>query len=647
MKSGSEVKEFINSVGMTLKRVEAGSFMMGSETGDPDETPVHRVTISKPLYVAGHQVTNAQYEQFNPDHRRLRGKLGFSEADDEAVIFVNWHEAQAFCQWLSEKEGLPYRLPTEAEWEYAARAGTETDYNTGDRFPEAYHKNQSASWFPDPDRSRGQEEVVPLTVGQFPPNTWGLYDMHGNVEEWVNDWYGPYEFGEQTDPVGRADGDFKVTRGGSHQTVTYYLRSANRMGTLPENKNWLIGFRVVMGEMPTTQPLPVPDKPKWQSNVKQNVPIGVEVGPNPDAAYFHEPRRYVKLQPDKKGPLYTHNHVADVTEAPNGDLIAVWFSTNSEAGREMLLAGSRLRYGEEEWEEACVVWDAPDRNMAGTALFWDEDTDTIYHFNGLGAAATWGNIALIMRTSQDNGATWSKAIFLEPEHGRRTMPLSSVFKTKDGEIALSCDAVTGNDGGTALWISQDGGKTWRDAGGTIAGIHAHVAELSDGRFIAFGRGDNIEGKMPKSLSLDKGKTWSYFPTPFDPLQGGQRAALIRLKEGPLFLASFANEPIDIVDASGIQRQVKGMMGFISNDNGESWISKRLITNDGLGTEYNGGAWTGNFVLTYRNAEPKGYFSVIQTRNGLIHLFSSALHYTFNLKWLMTPHPGEDQIVFKP
>ena len=147
-------------------------------------------------------------------------------------MFVSWHEAVRFCRWLSQKEGRPYRLPTEAEWEYACRAGTSTAFHTGNALPEIFHKQQER---------RDEPVPVSLHIGRTPPNPWGLFDMHGNVEEWCDDWYGPYEADDQTDPVGRADGDFKMTRGGSHNTLVAYLRSANRQGTLPEDKHWLIG----------------------------------------------------------------------------------------------------------------------------------------------------------------------------------------------------------------------------------------------------------------------------------------------------------------------------------------------------------------------------------------------------------------------
>src|SRR5689334_22407331 len=121
-------KAYTNSIGMRLVRIQPGNFLMGfagnplpaevagqtwRTNGDFDERPDHRVTISKPFYIGAFEVTNAQYEQFDPRHRTLRGKLGFSTADNDAVVFVSWHEANRFCQWLSKKEGRTYRLPTE------------------------------------------------------------------------------------------------------------------------------------------------------------------------------------------------------------------------------------------------------------------------------------------------------------------------------------------------------------------------------------------------------------------------------------------------------------------------------------------------------------------------------------------------------
>ena len=646
---------YINSIGIQLRQVEAGSFDMGTGqaplpdsvagkphrgAGDHDEKPLHRVTITRPFYMGVHEVTNAQYERFDPEHRRLRGKLGFSVDDSEAVVFVSWHEATRFCEWLSRIEGLPYRLPTEAEWEYACRAGTTNAYHTGDTLPVDYRTNQKTEWEPTP---------MPLHVGHAPPNPWGLHEMHGNVEEWCHDWYGPYPSEPQIDPVGYAHGDFKVTRGGSHSTEVYYLRSANRSGTLPEDKHWLIGFRVVIGEMPRTSPLPPSQGPLWARDVGRSEHDWSD-GPDPSAPHFAGPRRFVNIPADPDTPMFTHNHCPAVVACPNGDLLAIWYSCVEERGRELSILASRLRRGTNQWEPASVFWDAPDRNDHASALWFDGDK-TIYHFNGLSTDATWGKLALIMRTSTDNGATWSSARIINPEHGLRNMPIESVFRTRAGAIVLPCDAVTAGEGGTAIHISRDGGQTWHDPGagrpaptfdeGTsgawIAGIHAGVVELLDGSLMALGRGNNINGCMPKSISRDMGKTWTYTASEFPPIGGGQRLALLRLKEGPLFFASFASN-LTITDETGRPRDVSGLFAALSYDEGETWPVKRLISDDGPGRPVE--AMDGHvFTMSAATAEPKGYLSVCQAPDGVVHLISSRQHYSFNLAWLQTSPPA--------
>ena len=638
----------VNSIGMKLVRIEPGTFLMGqNEGGDWDERPVHKVTISKPFYMAVTEVTNAQYEQFDPGHRRLRGKCGLSQQDNEAALFVSWHEAVKFCQWLLKKEGKPYRLPTEAEWEYACRAGTPTHYHTGSELPKPYHKNQASTWTPEP---------VPLQAAATPANAWGLYDMHGNVEEWCHDWYGPYEDTEQVDPVGRAGGDFKVTRGGSHSTQVSYLRSANRLGTLPEDKSWAIGFRVVLGKLPKTKPLAVPAPPLNRQDVTQQIPAGLTQGPDPDEPYFKGPIEYVKIPPGSEGPMYSeHNHDPALVDCPNGDLLAIWYSCRSERGRELAIVASRLRYGGEQWQPASPFWDGPDRNDHAPAM-WFDGKRTIYHFNGLSAVGTWGNLALVMRTSTDSGATWSKAKLIAPEHGTRHQPIESVFRTREGSIILPCDAVSGGRGGTAVHISADAGKTWRDpgagrptpsfapgeSGGWIAGIHAGVVQLKDGSLMALGRGNNIDGCMPMSISRDMAETWTYQASEFPPIGGGQRLVLRRLHEGPILLVSFTSREkgMMIRDAAGKERRVYGMFAALSLDEGKTWPIKRLITTGGPARKIDGGGNTGWFVMDENHAEPRGYLAATQTPDRLIHLISSKQHYVFNLAWLKQPMPAE-------
>jgi formylglycine-generating enzyme len=669
-----------NSLGMKMVRVEAGSFTMGSEDGDWDERPAHTVTISRPFFLAATEVTNAQYEQFDPQHKHLRGKLGFSREDDEAVVFVSWHDAVDFCKWLSLKEGKPYRLPSEAEWEYACRAGTTTAFHTGETLPDAFHKNVGISWFPG---RKTEKDVVPLHVGKTPANPWGLYDMHGNVEEWCLDWYGPYETDaakkgtgpisaqhpsgrsgksdqsplSQTDPVGQAAGDFRVTRGGSHSTTLEFLRSANRAGTLPGARNWLTGFRVVQGEMPASVPLPACGPPLNARDVKQEVPTDLNKGQDPTKPYFEGPRQYVKQPPPEDCPVFNrHNHCPAIAACPNGDLLAIWYTCQTEPGRELGIVASRLPYGETEWQLASNFWDAPDRNDHASAL-WADEQGTLYHFNGLGAAATWGGLAAILRTSDDNGASWSKAELIMPEFGLRHMPIESVIRSREGAILVPCDAVAGGSGGSAVLVSRDDGKTWDDPGegrpapdfsagaigAWIAGIHAGFVQLADGRLMAFGRGDNIDGRMPMSVSDDLGENWTYSASPFPPIGGGQRLVVLRLQEGPILFCSFGRE-VRFVDAAGNKQVGAGLFAALSTDEGQSWEIKRLVTDDGPPRAIDGGGNTGRFTMSATSAEPRGYLSICQAADGVIHLISSKQHYAFNLAWLQTPPPAPPEPV---
>lgn len=616
---------------------------MGSSGGAWDEQPVREVTITRPFHISATEVTNAQYEQFRAEHKQVRGKLGFSRHDQDAVVFVNWHDAVAFCRWLSDREGRPYRLPTEAEWEYVCRAGTTTAYCMGDTLPAQYQKNATECWFPG---QRTEHDGVSLRVGQTPPNPWGVFDMHGNVEEWCLDWYGPYDAAVQTDPVGRATGDFRVTRGGSHSTTAEFLRSSNRSGTLPDDCSWLIGLRVVLGEPPDSEPSPPVGPPLNARAVRQGIPADLADGPDPAKPFFRGPHVFVREPSPEDCPVFNrHNHCPALVNCANGDLLAIWYTCHDEPGRELGIVASRLPYGTDEWQVASNFWDAPDRNDHASAL-WVDAQGTLYHFNGLSAAATWGNLATIMRTSTDHGATWSPGRLIMPEHGLHHMPVESVIQTREGAILVPCDAVTEGEGGTAVLVSRDHGQTWRDpgegkpapqftrgaTGAWIAGIHAGIVELNDGRLLALGRGDNIDGRMPVSLAADLAESWTYDVSPFDPLGSGQRLALLRLNEGPILCCSFARR-VRLRDAAGTERVGSGLFAALSFDEGATWEIKRLITDGGPPRELDGGGNTGRFTLSAESAEPRGYLSICQTPNGVIHLISSKQHYQFNLAWV--------------
>ena len=638
-----------NSLGMQLTPIPAGSFHMGSHgQGEHyDESPIHPVTITKPFLMGATEVTNAQYEQFDLSHKELRGKYGLSKGDDEAVIFVDYYEAEAFCKWLSKKEGKTYRLPTEAEWEYACRAGSYWNFWMDDGLHGVYHKNQQNVW--------GTDSTICLQVGKTPPNPFGLYDMHGNVEEWCSDWYGPYEASAQTDPVGRADGLYKVTRGGSHSTPERFLRSANRMAMLPEDKHWLTGFRVVQADMPQSQPLPALEPASQETVSRQKYNWGTPS----KAPFFAEPLVYVNTPDCSSGvPFYKHNHCPAVSWCDNGDLLAIWFTCDEESGREMVILESRLKPGATEWTEPREFFRVPDRNVTGSSLL--NNNGTLIHMNGMEAAGTWETLAMVMRTSTDNGATWSRPRMVAPEHACRHQVIAGSFVTKEGWLVQAADATPRSNGGTAFHLSKDNGLTWEDmgktnpgtfkagaSGGTIAGIHAGVVQLSDERFMALGRGDGIVDRnglerMPMSISEDNGRTWTYSASEFPPIDGGQRLVLMRLREGPLLLISFTNHPFRLKnglngmtfkDKDGNEYTGYGMYAALSFDEGKTWPVKKLLT-DGKRRFMDGGAWTGFFNMDSTHAEPRGYLAATQSPDQVIHLLSSRNHYRFNLPWLV-------------
>ncbi|MDR0502888.1 MAG: formylglycine-generating enzyme family protein [Treponema sp.] len=251
----------INAQQNDMVRINGGTFTMGSpanEAGRRDDEVQHRVTVS-PFSMSMYPVTQREYREImgeNPSWFR---------GNNLPVEGVTWYEAVEYCNRRSHKEGLTlayridgeyvtwnrgaagYRLPTEAEWEYACRAGTTTAYNTGNNITKAQAnfdwQEETINEFGIVTRLKGAEKTTP--VGSFAPNAWGLYDMHGNVLERCWDWYGPYETGAQTNPTGVVDGNDRVVRGGSWYNFRQGLRSASRgREDLSIGRDY-IGFRVV------------------------------------------------------------------------------------------------------------------------------------------------------------------------------------------------------------------------------------------------------------------------------------------------------------------------------------------------------------------------------------------------------------------
>ena len=287
--------ETTNSIGMKLRFIPPGKSMMGSSKEEIDywlklkqdgwykelllsEGPQHEVEITQPFYLGQTDVTVGQFRQFvkatgyqtqaereggavrgfpNGEFKEVANtdwlNPGYAQTDDHPVVCVSWNDAVEFCQWLSKEEGRTYRLPTEAEWEYSCRAGSKGRWSFGD--------NEGELW--DYARVGGNSQNHAWPVAGLKANAWGLYDMHGNVEQWCQDLFDPnyYKTGPLQDPPGPAAGDERVARGGFWLwDDAWWSRSAMRHKHNPAGRANFIGFRVVLVVSPPktkTPPLAV------------------------------------------------------------------------------------------------------------------------------------------------------------------------------------------------------------------------------------------------------------------------------------------------------------------------------------------------------------------------------------------------------
>jgi formylglycine-generating enzyme required for sulfatase activity len=248
----------VNSLKMKLALIPPGEFQMGSPADESsrqtDETP-HRVRITQPFFLGVYEVTQREWEELmgsQPSHfsRGGDGKAQVSGMDTSLfpVERVSWEEATEFCRKLSQREGKPYRLPTEAEWEYACRAGTTTAFHFGNVL-NGENANMNGM-DPNGTTTKGAYLARPAPVGSYGENAFGLYDMHGNVWEWCSDRYASdYYFTSAASgpaPTGPSEGSYRVLRGGSWIIVAASCRSADRDGNVPSLRENNLGFRLAL-----------------------------------------------------------------------------------------------------------------------------------------------------------------------------------------------------------------------------------------------------------------------------------------------------------------------------------------------------------------------------------------------------------------
>jgi hypothetical protein len=391
--------------------------------------------------------------------------------------------------------------------------------------------------------------------------------------------------------------------------------------------------------------------------------------------FFAGPARYVNVPQDAQGPLFgRHNHDPAIAVMPNGDVLILHYTCDTEFGHELAVASVRLPRGASAFTPDALFWQCADVNNHAPALFVDRN-GTVFHFNGNRAMP-----GSIVRTSTDNGVTWSHPQQINSD----IQPNEANIETADGKILETCDSIYDNAG--TVTESDDDGKTWTHLsdetskpiyapGGTgpcIAGIHVGLIQRKDGTLWALGRVDKQDRAalfhyhLPISISTDGGKTWTYSESEFSDITSGQRLTLKRLKEGPLLLISYTDDNAHhnakgVIDRAKTESERHGMpflqpdgstktgygvFAALSYDDGATWPVRRLVTAVAPGGEPLMVQTTDEYIAKYKmdanHGEPNGYMASAQGPDGMIHLITSRNYYTFNLAWLTqgTPYAGK-------
>jgi len=243
-----------STTGMEFVPVKGGCYQMGDSVGDGDlnERPVHEVCVSD-FSIGKFEVTNAQFKKFRPQHNSGKSQNVSLDEDSQPVVNVSWEEAVAFSKWLSQQSGQKYRLPTEAEWEFAARAGSNQSHYWGNSSDEACKyanvadmtaKKQWAKWT---TFTCDDGYAVSAPVGKFMPNGYGLYDMLGNAWEWCEDIYNSEAYAKlpKDNPIFGGSGEYRVMRGGGWSNGPLGIRNSHRVGLSPDFGHHALGFRLV------------------------------------------------------------------------------------------------------------------------------------------------------------------------------------------------------------------------------------------------------------------------------------------------------------------------------------------------------------------------------------------------------------------
>lgn len=570
--ASSNRPEFLtNSLGMIFRLIKPGSFIMGVDGGDGTETdqyPAHRVDITRGFYLETQEVSPSAYEQSG---------LPGSTSD------ISWLNADAFARWLSKRDGHDYRLPTEAEWNYA--------YDKG------IIKNMDS-------------------------------------REWMNDWHFPYFNDHLVDPTGPSTGLVKVIRDDGTNRYSLPVNATQEKYGFPP-----VAFRLVLvvdraTNSPWMDPLPFPFAAVIQST------LPALQGPDPRQPYFTVDAA-LTIPPDDdvshNGPKagvdrsdYDHNHSPGMTVMPNGDVVAIWFSgpRGSEYGKDVRFIWSRLRFGSVQWDMPTIFYKIKNYNDESPLLWTDtRDKKTVWLIGGNRDLLN-GKVAFKVGRTTDNGATWDfripESMVMKNKGEVSGQPITSMFR---GPTPTGPDLYFAMDGGGAhsfLWKSRDNGLAWTQTSGlTTSGRHSTIVPLKDGRLLSIGgKKANIDGKQPKCYSSDWGASWSAKkPTPFSPLASNQRPDLIRLASGRLFYVG---------DSQPKNKDGPGVTVALSSDEGQTWVTKQLPVTRPHEKD--------------KKAGTAGYVTAAQGPNGVVHILTTmtkpSLHYELNEAWILSPNAGD-------
>ncbi len=597
------------------------------EHGDYDEYPAHTVHISHAFRISITQVSPAEYRLFDPAYTP-------GDSTPAYAAGVSWQQAMDYCAWLTKKTGKPWRLPTEAEWEYIARAGGSKIFGNSDTMPAV-----------------------------DAPNAFGVENTAVGRPEWTLDWYAPYQPGEATDPIGASSGYTRAVRGGGLDyrhtggtakdgTVTpdldvpanapYFARVSNRASMAPAYTSAYgnIGFRVVQAPMPATKPTP-PQHFFFETTVKQETILGAAApntptsAPSLDKPWYHTHKLFPNLAGHSMSGvgwklgiaegIGINYHNSAIQQLPNGDFLAAYYNNSqSEDDPDQTVLIMRRRAGSEDWDMPEPFPVFADAALAAPVFFNDKaHPGKLWMFFGFPRLI--GAPPFAYMTSMDNGVTWSPVMFphfTAPIGRYVSQPINSIVRGKDGTLYIPTDSTgkdsDGNGSISAVWATRDDGKTWYDTGGRTGGRHTTIVFANNGDLLGFGgKNSNIDGRMPLATSHDDGKSWTKSKTPFDPLASGQRPSIIRLASSRLFFVGDHNPP------KGKHKMTDGAYVALSDDDGKTWTMKNLPPD--IGTV--------------------GYTTATQGINGTIHIVTSKNSPNFEIElneaWVLDKNAGED------